>query len=231
MFWCSNEKNFQIQKLLQSNDYVTGINDIVVSTTARQLSVHVSRSVSIECTICSPSSTSMQSISRTSTTIATCIVCIRTEYNEYGLVDSFDRKFRTIFKSKIFSGVISAGVSVPVQIPAQGADLGSNYWPRIQWSTFFGLQSQLIYNTQHNTDDEAEWKNRKYETEMIYTAKMWKWMGRRDFYQSIFSLFVILFPVFFFYHPIILCKTHQKKQQKFQTEVELYTSSFRFVFF
>ncbi|KAG4067626.1 hypothetical protein HA402_005398 [Bradysia odoriphaga] len=28
--------------------------------------------------------------------------------------------------------VISAGVSVPVQIPAQGAELGTNYWPRIQ---------------------------------------------------------------------------------------------------
>ncbi|XP_037043327.1 paired box protein Pax-6 isoform X2 [Bradysia coprophila] len=30
------------------------------------------------------------------------------------------------------TGVISAGVSVPVQIPAQGAELGTNYWPRIQ---------------------------------------------------------------------------------------------------
>ncbi|XP_066252288.1 paired box protein Pax-6 isoform X1 [Euwallacea similis] len=30
------------------------------------------------------------------------------------------------------TGVISAGVSVPVQIPSQAADLASNYWPRIQ---------------------------------------------------------------------------------------------------
>ncbi|XP_055922573.1 paired box protein Pax-6 isoform X3 [Eupeodes corollae] len=30
------------------------------------------------------------------------------------------------------TGVISAGVSVPVQIPTQGADLGTNYWPRLQ---------------------------------------------------------------------------------------------------
>ncbi|XP_059484509.1 paired box protein Pax-6 isoform X2 [Neocloeon triangulifer] len=30
------------------------------------------------------------------------------------------------------TGVISAGVSVPVQIPSQNPDLTSNYWPRIQ---------------------------------------------------------------------------------------------------
>ncbi|XP_037925748.1 paired box protein Pax-6 isoform X2 [Hermetia illucens] len=30
------------------------------------------------------------------------------------------------------TGVISAGVSVPVQIPSQAADLGANYWPRLQ---------------------------------------------------------------------------------------------------
>ncbi|XP_023719336.1 paired box protein Pax-6 isoform X1 [Cryptotermes secundus] len=30
------------------------------------------------------------------------------------------------------TGVISAGVSVPVQIPSQAPDLTSNYWPRIQ---------------------------------------------------------------------------------------------------
>lgn len=37
-------------------------------------------------------------------------------------------------------GVITAGVSVPVQIPSQGPpDLGPNYWPRLQWSSFFGL--------------------------------------------------------------------------------------------
>lgn len=28
------------------------------------------------------------------------------------------------------------GVSVPIQIPAQGSE---NYWPRLQWSSFFGL--------------------------------------------------------------------------------------------
>lgn len=31
-----------------------------------------------------------------------------------------------------FVGVISAGVSVPVQIPSQGADISSSYWPRLQ---------------------------------------------------------------------------------------------------
>ncbi|XP_055373565.1 paired box protein Pax-6 isoform X4 [Condylostylus longicornis] len=30
------------------------------------------------------------------------------------------------------TGVISAGVSVPVQIPSQSADLSANYWPRLQ---------------------------------------------------------------------------------------------------
>ncbi|CAG9136731.1 unnamed protein product [Plutella xylostella] len=30
------------------------------------------------------------------------------------------------------TGVISAGVSVPVQIPSQGPDLASNYWGRLQ---------------------------------------------------------------------------------------------------
>lgn len=29
-------------------------------------------------------------------------------------------------------GVISAGVSVPVQIPSQGPELGSSYWARLQ---------------------------------------------------------------------------------------------------
>ena len=37
------------------------------------------------------------------------------------------------------AGVISAGVSVPVQIPSQTPDLTSNYWPRIQWSQLFGF--------------------------------------------------------------------------------------------
>ncbi|XP_055857754.1 paired box protein Pax-6 isoform X3 [Episyrphus balteatus] len=36
------------------------------------------------------------------------------------------------FHPSLFLGVISAGVSVPVQIPSQGADLGANYWPRLQ---------------------------------------------------------------------------------------------------
>lgn len=36
-------------------------------------------------------------------------------------------------------GVITAGVSVPIQIPSQGPDIGTNYWPRLQWSSFFGL--------------------------------------------------------------------------------------------
>lgn len=36
-------------------------------------------------------------------------------------------------------GVITAGVSVPIQIPSQGSDIGTNYWPRLQWSSFFGL--------------------------------------------------------------------------------------------
>lgn len=30
------------------------------------------------------------------------------------------------------TGVISAGVSVPVQIPSQTPDLTGNYWPRLQ---------------------------------------------------------------------------------------------------
>lgn len=55
-------------------------------TTTRQLSVHVSRSVSSECSICSTSATAMQSVSCASATIAACIVCVRTEYNEYWLV-------------------------------------------------------------------------------------------------------------------------------------------------
>lgn len=41
-----------------------------------------------------------------------------------------------ILKLTFLPGVISAGVSVPVQIPSQSADLTSNlttnYWPRIQ---------------------------------------------------------------------------------------------------
>ncbi|CRK87764.1 CLUMA_CG001543, isoform A [Clunio marinus] len=30
------------------------------------------------------------------------------------------------------TGVITAGVSVPIQIPSQGSELGTNYWPRLQ---------------------------------------------------------------------------------------------------
>lgn len=39
----------------------------------------------------------------------------------------------------VITGVISAGVSVPVQIPSQTPDSMSNYWPRIQWSQLFGF--------------------------------------------------------------------------------------------
>jgi len=39
----------------------------------------------------------------------------------------------------IVPGVISAGVSVPVQIPSQTPDLTGNYWPRLQWSQLFGF--------------------------------------------------------------------------------------------
>lgn len=35
--------------------------------------------------------------------------------------------------------MISAGVSVPVQIPSHTTELGTSYWPRLQWSTLFGL--------------------------------------------------------------------------------------------
>lgn len=41
--------------------------------------------------------------------------------------------------SEIVPGVISAGVSVPVQIPSQTPDLAGNYWPRLQWSQLFGF--------------------------------------------------------------------------------------------
>jgi len=46
----------------------------------------------------------------------------------------------------VFSGVISAGVSVPVQISTQNvSDLaGSNYWPRLQWSSIFSLPTELL---------------------------------------------------------------------------------------
>jgi len=42
-------------------------------------------------------------------------------------------------KSQTVPGVISAGVSVPVQIPSQTPDLTGNYWPRLQWSQLFGF--------------------------------------------------------------------------------------------
>lgn len=48
--------------------------------------------------------------------------------------------FREPHKCNQFNeGVITAGVSVPIQIPSQGSDIGTNYWPRLQWSSFFGL--------------------------------------------------------------------------------------------
>jgi len=31
-----------------------------------------------------------------------------------------------------FSGVLSPGLSVPLQVPGQTHDLASNYWPRLQ---------------------------------------------------------------------------------------------------
>lgn len=37
-----------------------------------------------------------------------------------------------IFLFVYILGVISAGVSVPVQIPSQNPDLAGNYWPRLQ---------------------------------------------------------------------------------------------------
>lgn len=33
----------------------------------------------------------------------------------------------------LISGVISHGLSVPLQVPGQPPDLTSNYWPRLQW--------------------------------------------------------------------------------------------------
>ncbi|OXU20081.1 hypothetical protein TSAR_004983 [Trichomalopsis sarcophagae] len=38
----------------------------------------------------------------------------------------------TLVSSRMIAGVISAGVSVPVQIPSQTPDLAGNYWPRLQ---------------------------------------------------------------------------------------------------
>jgi hypothetical protein len=32
-----------------------------------------------------------------------------------------------------FLGVISHGLSMPLQVPGQPPDLTSNYWPRLQW--------------------------------------------------------------------------------------------------
>lgn len=52
----------------------------------------------------------------------------------------FSCHFRIILDHNQFNeGVITAGVSVPIQIPSQGSDIGTNYWPRLQWSSFFGL--------------------------------------------------------------------------------------------
>lgn len=49
-------------------------------------------------------------------------------------------------------GVISAGVSVPVQIPSQGPDLASNYWGRLQWSQLFGFPHRLLSMPENPTN-------------------------------------------------------------------------------
>lgn len=58
-------------------------------------------------------------------------------------LDTFVIQFATLN----FTGVISAGVSVPVQISSQNvSDLtGSNYWPRLQWSSIFDLPTKLLF--------------------------------------------------------------------------------------
>lgn len=55
----------------------------------------------------------------------------------------------------MFSGVISAGVSVPVQIPSQGPELTSNYWPRLQWSQLFGFPHRLLMPQENPTAHES----------------------------------------------------------------------------
>lgn len=40
--------------------------------------------------------------------------------------------FHPLDYNQFNKGVITAGVSVPIQIPSQGPDIGTNYWPRLQ---------------------------------------------------------------------------------------------------
>ena len=49
-------------------------------------------------------------------------------------------------RNQFNEGVITAGISVPIQIPSQGPDIGTNYWPRLQWSSFFGLPTLGEFN-------------------------------------------------------------------------------------
>ncbi|EEC07338.1 paired box protein Pax-6, putative, partial [Ixodes scapularis] len=42
------------------------------------------------------------------------------------------QKFVREYDSRCCAGVISPGVTVPVQVPGQTSDLSSNYWPRLQ---------------------------------------------------------------------------------------------------
>jgi paired box protein 6 len=48
------------------------------------------------------------------------------KFNNKKIIDFF------LFSMSNFSGVITAGISVPVQIPNHTSDLSSNYWPRLQ---------------------------------------------------------------------------------------------------
>ena len=40
--------------------------------------------------------------------------------------------FKIFYFIFLLSGVISHGLSVPLQVPGQPPDLTSNYWPRLQ---------------------------------------------------------------------------------------------------
>lgn len=45
----------------------------------------------------------------------------------------------------LFSGVITAGVSVPVQISTQTADLSGAYWSRLQWSKIIFIFANINF--------------------------------------------------------------------------------------